>query len=360
MTIVAVDSSVHENKDTLSLTCFYTQTTVDSIPQVITLISPADSSTVSDSIMPVLFTVTDISGIAQVTVNDCTVTLKDSLYVDTLILLNDTNEIAIIAIDASSNANSDTVKITIFLLETVEDTIPPVLSLLFPKDSSTSAQPDIEIRFRAYDESGISSMAINGKAVVSPDSIYTDSITLSPGRNTVTAIAVDDCPNANVDTLAATFYYDSTWLDTTPPVITLNAPSQGSYHKDSAVDFDVEVNDLSTIAWVIIAGDTVQPSRGNYTHTVTITPGENSVVVKAQDNATNNNLDSLIVNLVYDNQAPSLRLVNPALDSATIGSSSKRIEVFSTDNYTVKSVAFQMGTNSFTTAQSNDSLSTQI
>ena len=353
-TIIAVDASPKQNKDTLSATFTYDPTFKDTIPPLIALISPQDSSITSDSLLKISFKATDQSGISTVTVNGSIVTSPDSIYIDTVTLLEDTNTIVLIGTDASINNNKDTLYATFIYDPGYKDTIPPVIKLFFPSDSTITAESELEVQFHITDESGLSQVTISNSPVTSTDSIYKDTLSLIDGANTVTVVAVDASPNANKDTLSATFFYDSTYSDTIAPVITLISPQQGTHVKDSTVDIEVEVNDLTGIAWVTIDGDTVPPSKATYMHTVTLASGINSVKVIAEDNATNKNIDSMIVNVLYDNQAPSLRLLDPSIDSSTIGVSTIRVEAVAKDNFGIKEVVFSVGTTFFLTTQFDD------
>lgn len=352
-TIIAIDKSNNANSDTLHLTYIYDSTFVDSIKPVITLISPQDGAVLNDSLLNVQFSVTDKGGLSEVTLNDCTVISSNTMYTAAIKLNEGTNTITLKAVD-----NSDNIATLIFSVTYnpgFVDTIPPVVTLLFPQDSATTASVKIEVRYLVKDESGISYFSINGTEISSSDSIYRDSVTLDPGANEITAEAVDASIKANKNRQLSTFFYDSTALDTIPPTITLNAPSQGTQTNIPSIDIDVDVDDFSGVAWVTIDGDTVEPSRENYKHTVKLSSGINSIVVMAVDNSSSMNKDSLIVKVIYDNETPVVKLLDSSINNSTIGSSSKRVHVIAKDNFGITSVTFSIGIDNFTPTKQNDS-----
>lgn len=354
--IIAVDASPSSNVDTLDATFYYDTSYSDITPPTITLISPQDNYTTAESLLEIRFKVTDAGGISSVTVDGSDVTSSDSIYIDTITLSLDTNKIKIIATDASINKNKDTLTANFIYDPTYIDTLPPSINLLFPADSSISAESSLEVKFVITDVSGIFSVTFNNKNINSTDSIYTDTVELLDSINTVTVIAVDASINRNSDTAFATFFYDSTYNDVTGPTITLVSPGDSSFTKDSTKEVEVNVDDISGVEWVTIDGDTVSPSQGNYKNTVSLTPGYNPIKVVAQDNATSKNRDSLVVMVVYDNVNPSLRLLDPALDSSSIGVSSIRVEAVAKDNFSVKEVTFSVGTTIFSTTQFDDTI----
>ncbi len=326
----------------------------DTIKPDIQLISPQDSSVMSDKSLPLNFKVTDSSGIALVTVNNDTITSPDSMYTDTIKLEEDTNTVTIIAIDKSNNTNSDTLHLTYIYDSTFVDTVKPLISLISPQDGAVLNDSLIDVQFSVTDKGGLSEVTVNDCTVISSDTMYTAAIKLNEGENSITVKAVDNTGNTAILTFSVT--YNPNFVDTIPPAITLNAPTQGTQTNNPSIDIDVDVDDdFSDVAWVTIDGDTVKPSRENYKHTVDLSPGINSIVVMAGDNSSNKNKDSLIIKIIYDNQKPAVKLLDPSINNSAIGSSSKRVHVIARDNFGISTVTFSMGTNNFTSTKQNDS-----
>ncbi len=328
----------------------------DTIRPEITLLSPTDSSLVTDSLVEFRYKIKDSSGISLVTINGTEVTSIDSIYTNILKLSLGLNTITAIAQDSSSSANRDTLVSVITYTTDPGDTIQPLITLLFPQDSSITADSLLEIRFSVKDASGVKTVTVNNEAVTSSDTLYVDTLVLSEGYNTIVITAVDSSVNANKDSILIVFKYDPSYLDTISPEIKLNAPNQGIIIDSSNIDISVDINDLAGIAWVTIAGDTVEPSREIYTKNVSLDTGINTIPVIAQDGSLHENKDSLLVNVVYDSVKPTLKLLYPQIDSSTIGSSSKKVEVIARDNYAIKSVVFSVGTDIFPTGSLQDTI----
>lgn len=281
----------------------------------------------------------------------------DSVYNQTIQLALGQNTTTIIAEDASTQKNRDTLYATFIYDPTWGDTTGPDITLLSPQDGAITNDPSLKVTFKVTDPSGISQVTVNGSAVNSNDSIYIDTLNLSLGSNPVAIIAIDNATNQkNSDTLNATFTYDPTYTDTVGPDINFIFPSNGVYLKDSPVDVIVNVNDISDVAWVTINGQTAILSGGNYTQSINLSQGLFPIKVIAQDNSINENIDSSSITVTYDSIAPTLRLLDPAIDSSIIDSNSIKIEVVVKDNYGIKDVKFTFDGNSFVATASNDSV----
>jgi len=339
-----------------SLAYFLVVFVPDTIRPEINLISPTDSSTVADFMVEFRYEIKDSSGISLVTVNGTKVTSADSIYSHILKLSLGLNTITAIAQDSSTNANRDTLVSVVTYSTDPGDTIQPLITLLFPQDSSITADSLLEIRFSVKDASGIQTVTVNNNPVTSFDTLYVDTLLLSQGYNTVVITAVDSSVNANRDSISVIFKYDPTFKDTIPPEIKLNTPNPGVIIDSSNINVSVDVNDLSGVAWVTIDGDTVKPFRETFVKNVSLDTGLNTVQVIAQDGSMHENRDTLFVNVVYDSVKPSLRLLYPQIDSSTIGSSSKKVEVVAKDNYAIKNVIFSVGTDVFQTGSLQDTI----
>ncbi len=349
-------SNDYGNDTSLAYTLTVTSNEVDTTKPLIKLKSPPDNSITSDSLVQVELVITDKSGIASVTINDNLVTSSDSIYTDTVILSTGVNTIKVIAVDASPNSNKDSINVTVTYDPSFIDTTAPEITLLSPPDSTITADSLLEVTYKVRDESGISMVTIDDNAVTSNDSIYKHTVTLTYGENTIKTVAVDASQNNNSNTRYSTFYYDSTFEDTVGPAITLNKPDDSTVIKDSSIQIEADINDISGIAWVTIDGDTVDPTKGTYIKNVSLDPDINKIEIVSQDNSTSKNLNSLLCTVFRDNQNPSLQLLQPGIDSSSIGSSSKKVEVIAKDNYGIKAVSFRVGSNLFQTSSLFDTI----
>ncbi len=104
-----------------------------------------------------------------------------------------------------NSIGSDTSKV--YTLSVAADTTKPVISSLSPQDGFASSDSLLSVSFIVTDESGILKVVVNESSVVSNDSVFQDTLKLSPGVNTITIIATDASYHKNSDTLKASYMF---------------------------------------------------------------------------------------------------------------------------------------------------------
>lgn len=203
----------------------------ETVPPIITILSPSGGAYVTNNKQPVVFTVTDESGGSGVKLDSVVVKLDESsvssgeithsaisngysfTYTPATALVDGSHTVTV---DASDNdGNAATQKSTTFTV----DTIPPTLNVTSPTDGlitntktltvsgttndSTSSPVTIKISLNGADQ---------GTVTVGGDGSFSKSVTLSDGTNTIVVTATDAAGKSSSVTKTVT-------LDTSVPQI---------------------------------------------------------------------------------------------------------------------------------------------
>lgn len=119
-----------------------------------------------------------------------------------------------------------------------DDVIAPVLSITSPEPLSVVGEPTITVEGTIDDDTA--TVVVNGvAAVVSGNSFTAENVNLVEGRNTITAIGQDPAGNTGLASVDIT-------LDTTAPVVSILAPSNGAILTATQVTVVGNVNDVAT------------------------------------------------------------------------------------------------------------------
>ena len=129
------------------------------------------------------------------------------------------------------------------------------------------------------------------------------------GANTISVEATDPAANADSDSITVT-------LDTAAPTLTVSTLSDGSYTNNETLSVAGTVTDNFAfnelrVNEVVVAVN----ADGSFSNTLTLTSGDNQVVVTAKDQAGNSVTDSRTIKL--DQRAPDLVVEAPAHNSKT-------------------------------------------
>ena len=102
---------------------------------------------------------------------------------------------------------------------TIRDTMPPSLAIDYPMENKTFKNSTVNVKGKAYDDSGISNVTVNG--VQAGQENWNASVSLSEGENRIEVVATDS--KGFSKTSNRTVYYNSTLAsDTQPPAIITN------------------------------------------------------------------------------------------------------------------------------------------
>jgi len=304
----------------------------DSQPPVLTISSPADSLITNQSTVTMIGTATDSTAFTM-TINGTPVTIgTGGSFSAPISLVQGTNIITLKATDAAGNITTS--PRTIFL-----DTLPPVIALTAPTDSLITNKPSISVSGTVNDQTA-TSLKINGNAVVlGAGGTFSTTVSLVEGMNTITVIAKDGAGNSSTITRALR-------LDTQSPTLTITSPNNNFVTTQQSVTITGTVLD-STLSSLTINGTTVTANgNGQFTASVNLQEGNNSITLLATDGAGNSTTVLRTVRL--DTAPPALVLTSP-IDSAVTNKTKIVISGSITDSssiiFTINGIAFPVSTN---------------
>lgn len=183
---------------------------------------------------------------------------------------------------------------------TVKETTPPVITVTSPTEGAILSQNSTRIQWKISDnDSGVNTdtiaISVNGNEITSGItksqvsgvySCYYDASTLSDGTNTITFSASDNDGNSAV---VRTLNFV---VDTLPPTLSLTSPENNLITSNSSVilagSTDDATSGVKTCVVNINGGSDIEVSvgaNGQFSKTLTLSEGVNTIVVTVTDNA---------------------------------------------------------------------------
>lgn len=215
--------------------------------------------------------------------------------------------------DAAGNVSAS--KNASVTITTTADTTKPTLTVSALVNGAYTNMATLNISGKASDAGGLQSVTVNGQTVaVNPDGSFSTALTLTVGANTVTVTAADKTGNQQTDTRTITY-------DPTAPVLTVSAPADNSSTTQSFITLTGTINETSRVTVTDNNGSpqTAAISGNNFTATVYLSPGVNTIAVTATDLAGNTTGAKRTV--TYDSGKLTLAVTNPDQDITTNKSS---------------------------------------
>ena len=217
------------------------RTNIDSIPPIVKHLNPpTDSITVSTNSFKASVICKDSSGIASVKCSsgtDTFVTITSRQHLvgnNNRLVQGQYKTVTFLATDLSARANKTVLNVYIKYDSTMNDTTPPVITLVNPsKDTIISSDSSI-VRVKCTDANGISSVIYSigtqkftATRSTSADSIFTGTVKgLAPGAySTITITATDASTAQNTAIATVKIKYDN---DRTKPTVSLFDPAKDS------------------------------------------------------------------------------------------------------------------------------------
>ncbi len=268
VTLVAGSNEIEvEATDAAGNVATVTRTVVlDTVAPAVAITLPASGALLNSAAVHV--TGTAEAG-AQVTVNGVLVVVTGGAWSVDLAFTDGDHTITAVATDAAGNSATVTRTVTV-------DTVAPTLSVSAPTATLTN---HATATVAGVTEPGATLMINGVAATVGSDGSFSGTVTLVAGANTITVRAMDAAGNAASVVKTIT-------LDTTAPVVTVSAPTDGSTTNHSSVVVSGSVDDLT--ATVLVNGILVQPNAaGAWSVSVALAEGSNTISVSAIDPAGN-------------------------------------------------------------------------
>lgn len=191
------------------------------------------------------------------------------------------------------------------------DTTPPNVSITSPTDGTSVTDPQLLVSGNASDDVSLSGVTVNGVAASLSGGSYSATITLTQGSNVVTAIATDSSGNTANASINVTLQL----ADTTPPVISISSPTDGSTLTNANQTVSGNVSDNIAVQGVTVNNVAASVNGGSYSADIVLTEGANTITAVATDTSGNTAAASINVTLntsPVDTQGPTLSIVTPA------------------------------------------------
>lgn len=272
-----------------------------SVPPAITVASPVDGTITNQSTVIVSGTVTS-TNTAQLTVNGASVTIGAGGTFSTSVTLSEgTNTITITATDGVGNSSS--------VVRTVyKDSIPPSLSLAQPAQGFITSQSSVTIQGLVSDSTAVTVTANGVSVPVGTGGAFSAPVALTEGTNAITIVATDAAGNSS--TVTRTVIKDST-----PPVLTVSSPADGSVTNQSSATVSGTALDSTTVTLTINGVTTPLGTNGSFSSSMTLLEGTNALTLIATDAA--GNKTTVVRNVRLDTAPPQLIVAAPQNNSVT-------------------------------------------
>jgi parallel beta-helix repeat protein len=213
----------------------------------------------------------EITGLTDgptVTVGNVTAAVTGGNFTAHIRLMEGLNRIEVSVQDAVGNVNSTLLSVTL-------DTAAPYLQLLTPVDGSTTNIASLTVS--GVTEPGVA-ITVNGAAAATSNGLISHAVKLSSGSNFIVVRAVDAAGNVAQVNRTVT-------LDQVPPALSITSPAGGSRIPDSRVMVRGLTDAGSTVT---VNGVSAQMERtGRFSAEISLSEGENSLVVTSVDPAGN-------------------------------------------------------------------------
>lgn len=271
---------------------------LDKTPPTVSIASPPNGSTISLSTVSIGLNGSEsdnLSGVSAVTCNGSPAAISGANFTCTVLLTQGPNSISVQATDVAGNVSSSPFSLTYAPA--------PQLSITAPANLSVTNITPVTVNGTVSDPNA--TVTINGVPAPQSGGSFTIPIPLTEGLNVLTAVATNASGVASTATAQIT-------LDTTPPHITIDMPSDGTTTTDASVTVTGLANDVvvGTVnaqdVQVTVNGIAAQVANRSYAAlNVPLVVGGNTIQAVARDRAGNQATVSATVTRVLATQPPA-------------------------------------------------------
>jgi 5,10-methylenetetrahydrofolate reductase len=337
ITVVANDSLGNAGQQQITVT----YSPPDTQGPTVTVSIPANGATVTNSSLVVSGTATDSGrgndGVSSVTVNGISATggtasgSGTANWSATLTLVPGTNTITVVADDSLGNTGQQQITVTY----SPPDTQGPTVTISAPTNGATVTSSSLVVSGTATDSgrgnNGVSSVTVNGISATggtasgSGTANWSATLTLVPGTNTITVVANDSLGKAGQQQITVTYSLP----DTQGPTVAISTPTNGATVTNSSLFVSGTATDSGRgndgVSWVTVngistAGGTASGSGTvNWSVTLTLVPGTNTITAVAQDTLGNTGRQQITVTYTLPDLAGNLAITNLGNGSVAIG-----------------------------------------
>src|SRR5258708_4674349 len=283
---------------------------IDQAPPLLTIVSPANGDVTSSTSVPVSGLTSDtLSGVAGVTCNGTPATVTGSSFTCSFQITQGSISITVAVTDVAGNVTNAVLGVSLQGAH---------LSISSPAPLALFSSRTIPVTGPVDDPAAV--IPVNGVNATITGSTYTaNGVQLQEGKNAITATAV----NAGG---AATTASVNVALDTTPPTVHIDSPSDGAVLTTPQIYVTGLVNDVVTgtvnasQVGVWVNGVTASVgTRSVMAEDVLLVPGANVIIATATDRAGNVNQSRITVTLQDVGTQQRLLLASGNAQSGPVG-----------------------------------------
>src|SRR4030095_15199484 len=204
------------------------------------------------------------------------------------------------------------------------DTTGPAVAITSHTNNQTVTTSPITVsgtaRHSGLGNKGISSVTVNGVAATGGTAVgsgtanWSRSIALNSGANTITVVAKDNSTNQNSTTAQITVNYNPSSPDTTGPAVAITSHTNNQTVTTSPItvsgtasDSGLGNNGISSVTVNGVAatgGTAVGSGAANWSRSIALNSGANTITVVAKDNSTNQNSTTAQITVNYNPSSP--------------------------------------------------------
>ena len=272
---------------------------IDAAPPVLAISTLGDGAYTNNEILNIAGTVTDTSGVTEITVNDTAVQVNaDGSFSYALLLKNGVNIITIEATDSAGNMAADTRTVTL-------DQTAPVLAITTPADNSKTGNVLLEVS-GTVDKTSVVTVKMKDtvQSALMYNGAFTATIILEPGYNTIEITGTDLAGNQS--SLKRTVLYDDR-----KPSLAITEPNQDMRTSRSDLTIKGTVHDALTAVGVTISKDneifTPSVIDGTFAQTINFAAEKTYDIVVTATNEVGTST-SVQRNIIYDITPPVLSI----------------------------------------------------
>jgi hypothetical protein len=272
---------------------------IDTTPPVLAVSTLSDGSFTNNEILNIAGTVTDNTGVKGITINDTAVQVNpDGSFSYALILKSGVNIISTAATDSVGNMAADTRKVIL-------DQTAPVLAITSPADNSKTGKMLLEVS-GTVDETSVVTVRVKDTVqnALMNSGVFTATITLEPGYNTIEITATDLA--GNLSSLKRTVLYDDQ-----KPSLAIIKPGQDIRTNQKSLTIKGTVYDALTAVGVTISKDSEVFSPpvidGTFEQVMNFSEEKTYAIVVTATNEAGTSSD-IQRNIIYDITPPSLSI----------------------------------------------------
>lgn len=264
---------------------------LDTTPPVVAISVPADGTLTAEVEILAEGTVTDASPIVSFAVNGVDVPLLEGAFSTLVPLVLGENAIEAVAVDAAGNPGSAEVSVV--------RGEPPTVTLDAPSTGALFGATPIAV---AGSASGVPppQVVVNGVVANVSDGAFSASVPLAEGPNVLVATATNPLGEDAAEVAVV--------LDTSPPVVAILAPSDGSRTAAAEVAVSGTVIDASPIVSLTVNGVMATLDGSSFAAVVPLALGDNAIAAVATDAAGNQGSDSVAA---IRGEAPAVAITSP-------------------------------------------------